>query len=243
MKTDRQKEKENELVLYYLDLRKAVGIMGVLLPFVLIIGSFAFGYCKELQASISDYHNTNMRDVFVGVLCAISLFLFSYTGYNTRDKIMARLSGVLGFVVAIFHDDFDRTNSCTIIPPQDVPVWFPYVHFVAAGIFILTHAYLSICQFTKSNKPKGKEGKKKRQRNRIYRFCGYCIIACVVIIVTYVIIRKCVDGVEEVLKPFKLVLVFEIISLMAFGFSWAVKGEFILKDDEESLNEIAQAAN
>lgn len=233
MKQKTLKEKENQLVIYYLSLRKAVGFLGIILPVALVVGTLAFSNCTELQASISDYHNTVMRDVFVGVLCAISLFLFSYTGYDSRDAFIAKLSGILGFVVAIIHDDYDLTTDCTLSPPPEFPTWFPYVHLIAAGIFILTHAYLSIVQFTKSNKPKGMENKRKKQRNFIYKLCGYTIIACVLTIFGNFILLELKPELEIVLKPFKLVLVLEIISLWAFGFSWVVKGEFILKDEEE----------
>jgi len=62
----------------YLALRKAVGWIGMLLPFVLMCGvSLIFKSDIKLQ-NISMYYYTGMRDVFVGALCAIGLFLFFY---------------------------------------------------------------------------------------------------------------------------------------------------------------------
>lgn len=65
-------------------MRKVIGILGVALPFALYLGCFFFGestfgfdfnHAKiALQPSISHYFNTNMREVFTGTMCAVSLF-------------------------------------------------------------------------------------------------------------------------------------------------------------------------
>ena len=112
-----QKEEDNNLVLSYLNLRKAVGFLGISFPIVLIIGAILFGACSGVQDSISDYHNTNMRDVFVGILSAIALFLFAYSGYDRLDFWMAKAAGLFGFMVAIFPDALDD-NECTIYVKQ-----------------------------------------------------------------------------------------------------------------------------
>ena len=64
------------LVLSYLGLRKAVGIIGTALPFVLAFGKILLEG-PGIQNSISSYYHTGMRDVFVGSLCAIAGFLMS----------------------------------------------------------------------------------------------------------------------------------------------------------------------
>src|SRR6266853_1706068 len=79
------------LVLSYLGLRKAVGIIGLTLPFVLAFGRIllqGFG----LEGSISCYYYTDMGNVFVGSLCAIGVFLLSCRGYDQKDAIAGRLA-------------------------------------------------------------------------------------------------------------------------------------------------------
>jgi hypothetical protein len=65
-----QKEKENALVISYLLLRKVIGILGFTLPFILSIGAYLISR-TGIQSSLSSYYYTDMRNVFVGVLCVI----------------------------------------------------------------------------------------------------------------------------------------------------------------------------
>jgi hypothetical protein len=216
-------KKNNKLLISYLDLRKAVGFLGISLPIILIAGAILFGDCKGLQDSISDYHNTNMRDVFVGILCSIALFLFAYVGYDTLDYWMAKAAGVFGFMIAIFPDSLDLDNSCTIISNENIPTWMSVVHIISAALFLLILAYFSIFLFTKSD---GAMTSQKQKRNVIYRVCGYIILGCLVVLALYFAIAK----LKTVFGGYSIVLIFETIAFWAFGFSWIVKGEFILKD-------------
>jgi hypothetical protein len=80
-----RRKNNSDLVYSYLALRKAVGWIRILLPFVLMLGvSLIFKGDIKLQ-NISMYYYTGMLDVFVGALCAIGLFLFFYKGYDKWD--------------------------------------------------------------------------------------------------------------------------------------------------------------
>ena len=67
-------------------LRQAVGYLGILLPFVLAIGSWLI-FHGGLQGSVSDYYYTPMRGVLIGGLCVIGAFLIAYYGYDRWDKL------------------------------------------------------------------------------------------------------------------------------------------------------------
>ena len=84
----------------YLYLRKAVGFLGLALPIVLVLGSVLVSNCDEIQSSISDYYHTLMRDVLVGTLCGIALFLFTYKGYDKRDNIAGTLASYMSATIA-----------------------------------------------------------------------------------------------------------------------------------------------
>ena len=85
-------------------------------------------------------------------------------------------------------------------------------------------AGMSLFLFTRSN-PSGRMTKKKKERNRVYIICG------VVIVISAVAIPICqIDGIWEHIKFIKPTLILEILALEAFGFSWLVKGGFLLKD-------------
>lgn len=246
-------DNNDQYTLSYLYLRRIVGILGIALPIVLIIGSMLFGGCTWFQDSISDYHNTNMRNIFVGLLSAISLFLFAYSGYDKLDFWMAKAVGVLGFMVAIFPDGLDD-NECTIFPNQIIPPWMEYVHLISAAIFFLILAYFSIFLFTKSKNDneqlipeekslvklavksvklffqKKKTGEsispEKARRNKIYRLCGYIMLLCLALILVVFAFDDFAKKIE-IICP---VLILETIALWAFGTSWLIKGQFLIKD-------------
>lgn len=75
---------KTKLVISYLVLRKAIGYLGIALPFILVFGNMLLNK-PGIQSSISSYYYTPMRDVFVGTMCAIAVFMMSYKGYERKD--------------------------------------------------------------------------------------------------------------------------------------------------------------
>jgi hypothetical protein len=90
----------SSLVLSYLGLRKAVGMIGIGLPVVLVLGKVLFDGAG-IEPSISNYYYTVMRDVLVGSLCAIGVFLVSYRGYAFVDNIAGKLVTICAIGVAL----------------------------------------------------------------------------------------------------------------------------------------------
>ena len=201
------------LVLSYLGMRKAVGIIGVALPFALALGNMIRLERYDIEGSISYYYYTDMRNVFVGSLCAIAVFLMSTRGYDRRDAIAGRLACIFAIGVAFF-----RTS-----PAEQVDL-IGAVHLTFAGLFFLTLAYFCLRLFTETA-PSEKPTPQKRKRNTVYRICGYTILAS---IATLGILRLAAPNFLE--GPFKPVFVFESTAVIAFGLAWLVKGETILKD-------------
>ncbi len=251
--------KQSKLTVSYLFLRRIVGILGFSFPIVLAAGSFLFGACTGFQDSISDYHNTNMRDVFVGLLSAIALFLFVYSGYDKLDSFMAKAAGILGFMVAIFPDGFDD-NECTIYVKQIIPEWVETVHFAAATLFFLVLAYFSLFLFTKSEKDnedpdilgkgiaflamksimnffqKQKEEEKAKENAQITaekakrnRVYKRCGYTILGCLVVLFFYFRS-DYLQETFGFLCPVLIFETIALWAFAYSWFIKGKTLIKD-------------
>jgi hypothetical protein len=196
----------------YLTLRKAIGWIGLLLPFVLMLGSILIFKGKFVESSISYYYHTGMRDVFVGALCAVALFLFFYSGFNQWDDWAGNLGGVFALGVAWFP----TTKS----GPEE---WVGIVHLVCAVLFFITLAAFSLFLFTKTEKGKRPKGRKKK-RNLIYIICGIIMLVCLVVILVYKILLK--DNTNET----SFVFWGETIALVAFGVSWLTKGEAIYPD-------------
>jgi hypothetical protein len=69
----------------FLKTRVVVGVIGILLPFVLVIGNWmVFGQSRILP-SLSDYYHSDMRNWFVGSLWAIGSGLAS-TGVRVCSR-------------------------------------------------------------------------------------------------------------------------------------------------------------
>ena len=126
-------EPNTSLVISYMTLRKAIGFLGLSLPFLLPIGTGALIY-GNLELSISTYYYTNMGDVFVGTLCVIGFFLFSYRGHDRRDDIAGDLACVFAIGIA-FVPTAPKSECCSL---ENLSYC---LHGIFAGLFFLTLVY------------------------------------------------------------------------------------------------------
>jgi hypothetical protein len=215
---DQRNGLNDSLVLSYLELRKAIGIIGIALPFVLAFGKILFEG-PGIQNSISSYYHTGMRNVFIGSLCAIAVFMMCYRGYERIDAMAGDLACVFAVGVALFP-----TTPAVNATAQDRIVGG--LHLFFAACFFLTLAFFSLMLFRKTN-PTRTPTRRKLQRNIVYTVCGYTIIACLVLIVILALISD--DSPVKKLDP---VFWLESAAIVAFGVSWLTKGEAILEDVE-----------
>src|SRR5216684_4235708 len=211
---NQQSGPQEPLVLSYLGLRKAVGIIGVALPFVLAIGKLLL-QGPGIQDSISGYYYTVMRNVFVGSLCAIGVFLMSCRGYDWKDEIAANVACVFAIGAALFP-----TTPYLCATSQDK--FIGKLHLSFAALLFLTFAYFSLRLFTQTS-PDKMPTRRKFQRNTVYRVCGYAILACILLI--FICKRPSIEPHVEQLNP---TFWLESVAIIAFGISWLTKGETIL---------------
>lgn len=202
-------EKYSRLTYSYLDLRKAVGWIGILLPFVLMLGLHFIFSGENTPTSISHYYYTSMRNVFVGSLCAVALFMFFYTGYGKMDNWLGNIAGIFAIGVAWFP-------TAEIVGEGNLS---STIHYISATIFFLCLAVFSFFLFTKCNKEKEMSIQKK-SRNVIYKVCGIIIIICLVAIAVHKML-----GIHE-----SIVFWAEALALLVFGISWLTKGETFYPD-------------
>lgn len=222
----------DSLLISYLTLRKAVGIIGVALPIVLVVGNGLIFHSRAIEDSISYYFYTGMRGVLVGSLWSIGIFMFSYRGYETRDEIAGRLACVFALGVALFPTA--RTpGNCTILHLSrvagancDTAHAISFVHAVCATLLFLALACFSLFLFTETHPGHLQPmTKRKRERNIVYYICGSLILASIAaILVMHIALHINRFG------PIPVLFLFETIAIEAFGFSWLIKGEFVLKD-------------
>lgn len=178
------------LLISHLELRRIVGSIGLSLPLTLW---FAAGF-GELQPSLSAYYRTEARDAFVSALCVIGAFLFAYHGYDRRDRAAGIVAGLAITLVALVP--FDGR--------------WALLHAISAAVFFLAAAYFSLVLFVLHGE---QITRAKLRRNRVYRVCGWTIIAALIGAVAGFSLYWC-----------------EVAGLVSFGVAWAVKGEAILKD-------------
>jgi hypothetical protein len=220
----------NAQLISFLTLRKSIGFIAIGMPFFLIIGSILVGSCESVQPSISAYYHTIMRDGFVGIICAISFFMFCYTGYDKGDFYLTRIAACAALLVAFFPTSIEDTtiNSC-LIPRILENKLINYVHFISAAIFFLALAFMSIFQFTKSAYTPDNFTKDKKIRNSCYRVSGYVMLACLVLLSLYFLVLK---NKFPALEKFNIVFILESIALAAFGVSWLTKGQIFSNTTE-----------
>jgi hypothetical protein len=240
----RAAEASNFLVVHFLTLRKAVGFIGIALPFVMVIGENVRDWLAPgaspigrqiIELSLSAYFHTGMRDVFVGSLCAIGVFLLCYKGYERRDDLVAGAAGACALLVALFPtaEQSREAGDTGVRAPDSVtffsgpnapdPAVVGWIHFGSAALLFALLAYMSFFLFTRSDKPSPTE--RKIRRNHVYRICGVVILTCIVAIAVG---KLFFDAGFE--RTTRFVFWFEAIAVVVFGISWLTKGEMILKD-------------
>ena len=204
-------------------LRILIGVLGLLLPVLLVAATWALP-----QTSVSDYYYTNGRDLLEGALFFLAVFLMAYRPYGqdgwTDDKVTT-LTGICALLIALFptvNHSLGHVPAKLLIP--FIPVdWSGTIHNCGAGGLFTLFAVLSVFFFTRGKKET--RTRRKTVRNSIYVVCGLGIAACIGTI-----------GVESVLAGTQqgrdLLDIFwpEAVALVLFGFSWLVKGGAILPD-------------
>ncbi len=216
----------------YMFLRKAVGWVGTLLPVILLVAnpiavSIENSGCGLVPDSVSGYYYTPVRNIFVGALCALGLFLIAYVGYDLGDRLVTDAAGLFALGVALFP-----TKPTVVSPPAVPSVTCQTVaqlsareqvvgdiHLVSAGLMFIFLAWMAV-RFTNTDKPPYPE---KLLRNLIYQICAIVILACLVAAV----ITSVLPASVKAHFPWWLFL-YEAVAIFAFGFSWFVKGQTLI---------------
>jgi hypothetical protein len=204
-----------ELAVSYLFLRRAVGLIGGLLPIVVPLGYSITTGNWLLLSSISSYYYTDVRNVFVGSLCAVGVFLICYR-YRYWDDIFATLAGVFAIGVAF----------CPPVAPD--PSGLARVtgvlHVVFAALFLITMGLMCLFLFTRTYATQAERTDAKNTRNLIYRVCGILVLAFTALAGLSAFAAQ--SFINEVHPLFWC----EAVATFAFGFAWWVKGQTLWQD-------------
>ncbi|WP_290057485.1 DUF998 domain-containing protein [Amycolatopsis solani] len=192
---------QSTLVHSYLFLRRAIGLIGLALPFVLIFGK-QLVQGGDLIGSLSGYYYSDVRDVFVGAMCAAGVFLFAYYGHDFIDNVASTVAGLGAIGLALFPTT----------PDHDVSGWdrtAGVLHLVFAAVFFLSLAYFCLRLFPH-------DGEQPAGVGVVYRVCGVVILASLVLIVVTSRLR--------LVPEWHPALWLESAAVWAFGVAWLVKG-------------------
>jgi len=194
--------------------RQLIGYIGLSLPFVLYLLAALRNDPDQatrwgLLDSISAYYYTGAVAAFVGLLVALSLFLFSYQGYGNENHRWDRLiAGTAGFA-ALGVAFFPTTAPTSPIPPTWIArtVW---LHYASAVVLFLSFAVFCLWLF-RMKKADEVITPEKRVRNQIYVSCGIAIL----IGIAWTGLNAAQH--RHIFWP-------ESVCVVAFAFSWLTKG-------------------
>jgi hypothetical protein len=229
-----------------INLRRTVGILGMLLPVLLWLWVFIWDYELCPLPSISHYYYTRASSIFAIVLSLIAFFLVIYKyDNNPKDFVVSTIAGVFAFCIVLFPtsnltSEVGYSNSpiavTSLCPPSKSIENF---HLLSAGIFLACLAYMSLCLFTISNKKIEDRGKQKQIRNIFYKIFGWAIIFSMLIMLSYFLCDKYFNkntyASQWVLfyESKHLTFWLEAIAVESFGLSWLLKGKTFLVDEQD----------
>jgi hypothetical protein len=208
------------LVISYLGVRRAIGAVGLLLPIMLgPVGWFVFGIA--IQDNMSSYYHTGLRDVFVGTLCSIGIFLFCYRGYDWIESWTAKFGCLSALGIAFFPIDAhsDPLHQRTVVG---------YLHTVSGGVFFLTLAFYSLYHFPTSKADKHESAPHEAERNFVYRTSGALILLSMIAMGAYLLVFP--ERWQRFFNEYNFLFWGEWIAVWAFAAAWLTKGRAILAD-------------
>ena len=212
-----------EMVMSYLLMRVFVGVIGLLWPWLLIVGNWVIGY--GFQPSLSGYYYTPMRNIFVGALWALGIFLVAYNGYDLADRMITNIAGAATIGVSLLP-----TTPASSPDPRQVVIGD--LHLICACVAFVMLAVMALRFAKREETPPGLPFWRRvgyafgftraagslapRWEIIVYRVSGFVILGCVLL--SYPL---------STVATYSL-LTLETTMLVFFGLSWFVKGRKIL---------------
>ena len=203
----------------FLVMRIAIGAFGVIMPVSLVLVDRFLHENPLLRDSLSAYYHSGVRDIFVGTLCIIAIFLVSYKVLERNlDNTLSTLAGVAAVTVAFFPTGLP---DASVLLPTPLQLRLnenvvEAIHYVAAAIFIISLAVLSFYfGVREASRPirKGMHHSPTWWRNYHWTCAG--IIAAALVFMG-------IFGRSD--PPNRALFYGETASIWAFGASWFMKG-------------------
>lgn len=188
--------------------RVAIGVLGVSLPVVVVfVDKLAFDGDPFPRGSISAYYYSGMRDVLVGILSAIGVFLVTYKiSERNLDNTASLAAGVAAAVIALFPTARPHGSALALTPLQDLlgEQTVKWIHFGAGAAFIGLLAVLSYYFGVRSR--------------TFWRWFHWTCVLVMVLAFVWILVTLSVGA------PHRALLYGEWACAWAFGASWFAKG-------------------
>jgi hypothetical protein len=204
---------KQELAFYrsFQRLRAAIGSLAIALPFVLPIGYIITGG-NGILGSISAYYYTDMRNIFVGVLCAIGGALFAYKDAPWQD-IWTKLAAIAAVLVAFFPTN--QGGLHTVVGTLHTI----FAVSLFAALAVTSYFLLTKDDIAKGGYPTAKDRKAKEHRNIIYRVSGAFLIVCALLVLVVSLLPH-----DTGIWLFWV----EALGLFFIGITWVIKGNWLI---------------
>ena len=204
----------------YLIMRIFIGAIGIAIPLVLLFGDKWLGGDPVPQASLSAYYYAGVRELFVGLLTAIAVFLFTYrVAERSWDNLLSLVAGMAVLAVVIFptgRPDHVVKRGTGLTPLQEELVserFVEKIHFGGALIFILSLAVISVLF-----------GVDEWLRDhRRWPWVHWVSAMAIGVAVVYLAVSKWTNLLGP-LEPWWWLLLGEWVAVWAFAISWMTKG-------------------
>lgn len=211
----------------YFMLRAGLAGLAFALPVVLVLGVGT----DHLQTSLSAYYHFSalaprvpgagtMRDVFVGILCAVGLLLWLYKGYSQAENIALDIAGIAAVGIAVLPMDWPPCWIRSDCPPTSL---MANAHSACALLFFAMTALVCVWR-AKDTLPLLKNPPLERRFQRIYTGLG---VAMVVIPTSVFIANRAGWRVFDIGFDGRGILIAEVIGVYVFATYWLVKSREI----------------
>ena len=204
----------------YLWMRIGVGLLGVLLPLVLVfVDQLAFHEDPFVRGSLSVYYFSGMRDEFVAILAATAIFLLTYkVAERNLDNAASLLAGVCAVLIALFPTGRPSYSATGLTRLQE---WLgetsvKVVHIGASAGFLVALAAVSFFFGLREGQRTPREG--THFSPKFWRWFHWSCTFAMVLALVWIVATMAAGG------PYRSLLIGEWVSAWAFGLSWLTKG-------------------
>ena len=203
----------------YLIMRVLIGVIGVALPFALVLidGVWLDGIPFP-RSSLSGYYYSGVRELFVGALCATGVFLVTYkVAERNLDNTLSLVAGAGVLIVAFFPTD-RPSDAVRLTPLQEKlgETAVATIHYGGAAVFISALAVVSFYFGRREGNRPAVEG---RRPPRFWRAFHWACAGAIAAALVWILVTELGDA-----GPRTSLLIGEAVSVWAFGVSWLWKG-------------------